>query len=190
MAAACGQGAVTSALLDGTTPLENIDVSGATAACKLDLCRGAVFEDNAANVQSFSAGQTIRIQAILPIPHAGPMNVSLIDTATNTAVAPPLIQDPNYADETLPQLPANNTDFSVTMPQLAAGQCTQPGECTMQWFWFGTSAQQTYESCVDFVMVPGGGAGGPAALAVPVGAATSGALGSARLVYKARTFRA
>jgi hypothetical protein len=185
---------VTSALRDGTTPLENIDTSGATPACKLDLCRGAVYDDNTANVQSYSAGQTVRFQAILPIPHAGPMNVSLIDTATNTAVAPPLIQDPNYADETLPQLPANNTDFSVTMPQLAAGQCTQPGECTMQWFWFGTSAQQTYESCVDFVMVPAGDAtaeaGAPVAPAIPVGSATSGVLGLSRVVYRARRFRA
>jgi hypothetical protein len=29
----------------------------------------------------------------------------------------------------------------------------------MQWFWFGTGAQQTYESCVDMVV--------PAAVAVP-----------------------
>jgi hypothetical protein len=27
-----------------------------------------------------------------------------------------------------------------------------PGECTMQWFWLGTAAAQTYENCVDFVM--------------------------------------
>ena len=59
----------------------------------------------------------------------------------------------SYADENLAQLPLNNTQFSVAMPtDLPAGQCTQPGECTMQWFWFGTNAQQTYENCVDFVM--------------------------------------
>lgn len=164
MAAVCGQAAVNSALNDDTTPLENINTSGATAACQLDLCRGNTFEDNAANVQSYSAGQTVRFLATLPIPHAGPMNVSLVDTTTNTVIGPPLISDPNYADETLAQLPANNTDFSVTMPQLQDGQCAQAGQCTMQWFWFGTRAQQTYEACVDFVMVPAGSA--PAVQAV------------------------
>ena len=189
MAAACGQAAVDSALADDTTPLENIDTSGATTACQLDLCRGNKFEDNVANVQSFSAGQTIPIKATLPIPHAGPMNVSIIDTATNRAIGAPLIEDPNYADETLAQLPANNTDFSVTMPQLADGQCTQPGECTMQWFWFGTRAQQTYEACVDFVMAPGGASAAPAAPAVQAGAATSGARGGT-LLYRAQKFKA
>ena len=190
MAAACGQSAVDSALADDTTPLENIDTSGATTACQLDLCRGNRFEDNAANVQSYTAGQTVRILTTLPIPHAGPMNVSLIDTTTNRAIGAPLIEDPNYADESLPQLPANNTDFSVTMPQLADGQCTQPGQCTMQWFWFGTRAQQTYEACVDFVMVPGGGSAmAPAAPAVQAGAARSGAL-SGSVAFRARRFKA
>lgn len=91
--------------------------------------------------------------AILPIPHAGPMNVSIVDTATNTVLGSPLISFDVYADESLAELPANNTDFSVTMPtDLAATACTQAGECVMQWFWFGTNAKQTYESCVDFVM--------------------------------------
>lgn len=98
--------------------------------------------------------------AIIPIPHAGPMNVSIVDTATNTVLSGPLISFDVYADESLAQLPANNTQFSVTMPttlQAAAanttGACTQAGECVLQWFWFGTNAKQTYESCIDFVMV-------------------------------------
>jgi hypothetical protein len=64
----------------------------------------------------------------------------------------PLIEFDSYADENLAVLPANNTAFSVTMPDLQ-GQCAQAGECTLQWFWFGTAAQQTYENCVDFVQV-------------------------------------
>jgi len=83
------------------------------------------------------------------------MNVSLIDTATNKAIGSPLISFKSYADENLATLPANNTNFSFKMPNnLAAGQCAQAGQCTMQWFWVGTKAQQTYESCVDFVMAP------------------------------------
>jgi hypothetical protein len=160
MAAACGMPAVQAVLSDPTTPLEDVDVSAATPQCRLDLCRGAVFEDNnAKNVLSLTPGQVVRMTAVIPIPHEGPMNVSIIDTATNRAVAPPLISFASYADERLAVLPANNTDFSVRMPKnLAAGQCTVPGQCTMQWFWFGTGAKQTYESCVDFVMAPAGGA--------------------------------
>jgi hypothetical protein len=121
------------------------------------------------------------------------MNVSIVDTATNTLMGKPLIQFASYADESLAQLPANNTDFSVTFPQLAAGQCTQPGECTMQWFWFGTNAKQTYESCVDFVVAsPAGGstaanaATSPVVAAVEVGSVSSGS----GFLYRARRFRA
>lgn len=130
---------------------ENIPVSG-SASCDPFLCKGVQFADNTANVQQFAVGEVVNFEATLPIPHEGPCNVSIVDTATNTLVGQPLIEFDSYADENLAQLPANNTAFSVTMPQLAAGQCTQPGECTLQWFWFGTNAQQTYEDCVDFVM--------------------------------------
>ncbi|TID25911.1 chitin binding protein [Venturia nashicola] len=157
MMAACGAPAVAAAVADPTTPLEDIDMSAATADCKLDLCRGATYADNTANLQTYTPGQTINMKAILPIPHEGPMNVSIIDTATNTAIGQPLIVFDSYADENLAELPANNTDFSFQMPmQLEAGQCVQAGQCTMQWFWVGTKAMQTYESCVDFVMAPAG----------------------------------
>lgn len=87
------------------------------------------------------------------------MNVSIIDTATNKAIGAPLISFASYADENLTTLPANNTNFSFRMPSsLAAGMCAQAGQCTMQWFWVGTQAMQTYESCVDFVMAPAGAA--------------------------------
>jgi hypothetical protein len=91
--------------------------------------------------------------AALPIPHEGPCNVSIVDTATNTIVGEPLLVFDSYADESLAQLPANNTAFSVTFPaSLPAGKCAVAGACVMQWFWFGTSAQQTYESCIDFTV--------------------------------------
>lgn len=162
----CGSAAVSAILADGTGPLgmdinnyhltythiklENIPSNG-SPNCNIFLCKGAQFSDNEANVQTFAAGDVVNFEAQLPIPHEGPANVSIIDTVTNTVVGQPLIEFDSYADENLAQLPANNTNFSVTMPDLA-GQCAQPGECTMQWFWFGTNAQQTYENCVDFVM--------------------------------------
>ncbi|KAG8164907.1 hypothetical protein KVR01_005182 [Diaporthe batatas] len=152
MAAVCGQDAVDTVNSDPTIPLE--DVTAATTQCDLGLCRGAQFEDNANQVQQFAPGEVVPIEAIIPIPHEGPMNTSIVDTATNTVIGQPLISFDSYADENLAVLPANNTNFSVTMPtDLPANQCAVAGECVMQWFWFGTNAQQTYESCIDFVMV-------------------------------------
>jgi hypothetical protein len=156
MKAACGAPAVAAVMADPTTPLEDVPATG--ASCKLDLCRGAVLADNMANVQTYTAGQTIEMKAQLPIPHEGPMNVSIVDTKTNKVMGQPLIAFDSYADESLATLPANNTDFSVKVPAMPAGMCTVAGACVMQWFWVGTAAKQTYESCVDFVMAPAGAA--------------------------------
>jgi hypothetical protein len=159
MKAACGQGAVAAVMADPTTPLEDVPVTG--ASCKLDMCRGAVFADNKAQVQTYSPGQVVPFKAQLPIPHEGPMNVSIVDTKTNKVIGPPLIKFASYADENLAVLPANNTAFSVKVPAMQAGQCAVAGQCVMQWFWVGTNAKQTYESCVDFVMAPAGAAAAP-----------------------------
>jgi hypothetical protein len=125
--------------------------SNGSPDCNIFLCKGTQFQDNQDNVQSFASGDVVNFLAQLPIPHEGPANVSIIDTATNTVIGQPLIEFDSYADEALAQLPANNTNFNVTVPDLA-GKCVTPGECTMQWFWFGTAADQTYENCVDFVI--------------------------------------
>ncbi|OAA65683.1 Chitin-binding, domain 3 [Niveomyces insectorum RCEF 264] len=154
MVAACGQAAVDAVLKDGTIPLE--DVTSPLPSCQLDLCRGAMFEDNQDLVQTFQPGQVINMTAQLPIGHAGPMNVSIVSTANNSILSAGanLIEFAIYADETLPAFPPNNTAFSVTMPvELDANACTVAGDCVLQWFWFGTNAKQTYESCVDFVLV-------------------------------------
>ncbi|KAF4580893.1 chitin binding protein [Ophiocordyceps camponoti-floridani] len=147
MAKACGQAAVEVMQNDITSPLEDMK----NATCNLALCGGTTLEDNKDRVQRFKAGQVINYKVELPIPHKGPCNVSIVDTATNKAVGPPLIQFDVYADESLPQLPANNTNFNVTMPQLKEGQCAQPGQCVMQWFWVGGEDKQTYVNCNDFV---------------------------------------
>ena len=99
---------------------------------KLDLCRGAVFEDNEAQVQKFSPGQVVPFKAILPIAHEGPANVSIVKTATNTLLGDMLLVFASYADEKLKVLPANNTAFAVTMPtNLAADDCKVAGECVL-----------------------------------------------------------
>ncbi len=113
-----------------------------------------MFEDNTGLVQTFQPGQVINMTAQIPIPHEGPMNVSVISTANNTAMGDALITFDSYADEKLKVLPPNNTAFSIALPAaLPDGACTTPGDCVLQWFWFGTAAKQTYESCVDFVLV-------------------------------------
>ncbi|KAK0718000.1 hypothetical protein B0T26DRAFT_310140 [Lasiosphaeria miniovina] len=151
MVKACGQAAVNSILAEGTLPLES--VASPLASCQLNLCRGAVFADNVNLVQQFTPGQVIALTAILPIPHEGPANVSIVQTATNTVLGQPLIVFDSYADEKLAVLPANNTAFSVTIPAAGLGNsCLTAGECVLQWFWFGTAAKQTYESCIDFVI--------------------------------------
>ncbi|KAK1759242.1 hypothetical protein QBC47DRAFT_436916 [Echria macrotheca] len=162
MLAACGQEAVNTVLGDGTIALEEVKTT--SAKCNIGLCRGAQFEDNKANVQSFSPGQVVVVEVALPIAHAGPANVSIVQTATNQIVGGILLFFDVYADEKLAELPANNTAFGVTLPTGQAGQevaqaCRKAGDCVLQWWWFGTDAKQTYESCIDFVLVPPGPGG-------------------------------
>ncbi|KAF9739688.1 hypothetical protein PMIN02_012377 [Paraphaeosphaeria minitans] len=147
----CGAQAVSALTSDITGPLENVASNG-SPDCNIFLCKGIQFEDNQNNVQEFATGEQVDFAAEIPIPHEGPCNVSVVDLATNTLVGQPLISFASYADEALAQLPLNNTQFSVTMPTDLGTQCQQPGECALQWFWFGTNAQQTYEDCVDFVV--------------------------------------
>ncbi|KAF2010232.1 hypothetical protein BU24DRAFT_467703 [Aaosphaeria arxii CBS 175.79] len=151
MAQACGAASVSAILADGTGPLENIPSNG-SPNCNIFLCKGAQFADNAALVQTLSPGSVVPFTAELPIPHEGPANVSIVDTATNSILfGVPLLEFDSYADENLAVLPANNTAFEVTLPTATGGRCETPGECVLQWFWFGTNAGQTYENCVDFV---------------------------------------
>jgi hypothetical protein len=43
-------------------------------------------------------------------------------------------------------------NFNVTIPESAASVCTEGGKCAIQWFWYAINNQQTYESCVDFIV--------------------------------------
>lgn len=66
---------------------------------------------------------------------------------------------------------------------LAAGDCRVAGECVLQWFWFGTGARQTYESCVDFVVAGpgsqvGSGAGADAGVSPSTGSPSGAEAGS------------
>ncbi len=142
--------------------------------CNLWLCKGYQFADNAANVQSYKAGQVLDLEVWIRIAHKGFANVSVVDTASNSVIGTPLISWPdNYAASTSP--PANQTKFSITVPELG-DKCTVAGACVstvfqatacspfvrlvetnargrlqvIQWYWLGQG--QTYESCIDFTV--------------------------------------
>lgn len=138
--------------------------------CNLWLCKGFQFEDNVHQVKEYKAGDVIDMEVFIRIPHVGYANVSVVDIASNSVIAEPLIEWPEgYADRALfPNLPKNQTSFSVTVPDLE-DKCTTAGECVseirfchvkylldswtetpqvIQWYWFGQG--QTYESCIDF----------------------------------------
>jgi hypothetical protein len=95
--------------------------------CNLWLCKGYQFADNAANVQSYKAGQVVDLDVWIRIPHKGYANVSVVDTASNSLIGEPLISWPdNYAATTNP--PADQTMFSIKIPELG-GKCTEAGAC-------------------------------------------------------------
>lgn len=161
MTAACGASVSAQVLADPASHIEGLPEALAAAGnvkaatCNPFLCKGLQFADNVANVQVFTPGQVVNMRASIAIPHEGPMNVSVIDTATNIAIGVPLITFVSYADESLAVLPANNTNFNVTIPTDLGASCATAGACVLQWFWFGTAADQTYESCVDFTIASG-----------------------------------
>lgn len=154
-AAACGQAMVNFYKQDETSYPEallrsNPRPQGYDAKkCNLWLCKGYQFADNAANVQAYKPGDQVDLEVYIRIPHKGYANVSVVDTAANKVIGTPLVSwADNYAATNRP--PADQTKFSVKVPELPAGQCTTAGSCVIQWHWFG--AGQTYQSCIDFTV--------------------------------------
>jgi hypothetical protein len=132
--AACGQQIVKIINQDNTSHVEGLPEAGAIDSgyhadeCNLWLCKGQQFADNVKNVQSYTPGQIVHMSVWLRIPHQGTANVSVVDTRTNTMIGDMLIYWGNYANETLKPMPANNSEFDITIPELG-GKCTEPGEC-------------------------------------------------------------
>ncbi|SPJ79349.1 uncharacterized protein FTOL_07740 [Fusarium torulosum] len=138
--------------------------------CNLWLCKGFQFDDNKDNVQSYKLGEKIDFDINIAAPHTGYANVSVVKTSSDTMIGEPLIEFENYASNS--GTAANNTAFSVTLPESLGGECTKAGDCVLQWFWDAPDINQTYEACVDFV-VGGSGATKPNPTSAPV--ATSAA---------------
>ncbi|KAH8166992.1 hypothetical protein CIB48_g1224 [Xylaria polymorpha] len=160
--AACGGSVVADIVRDKTSHVEGLpelaakDAGYHASQCNLWLCRGVQFGDNAANVQAYAPGQVVEVKIALTIPHVGSANVSVIETKTNAVLGQPLLSWPaGYADEKQfygKTLPANQTDFNITIPTTLGGKCATAGDCVIQWWWYGTGARQTYESCIDFTV--------------------------------------
>lgn len=125
------------------------------AECDIWLCKGYKLADNKDNIYSYTAGQTIDFKVDIRAPHTGVANVSVVDTATNTAIGDPLISWSVYAS-TATGVKPNETSFSVTMPNDLGSKCSTAGDCVLQWYWYAESIDQTYESCIDFTL---GGSG-------------------------------
>lgn len=152
--------------------IQQVVGSDATEDCNLWLCKGFLLEDNPDQVQSYSLGQTIDITVNIAAPHTGYANVSVVKTSTNTMIGNPLIEFQNYASNS--GLAANNTAFSVTLPESLGGDCTTPGDCVLQWFWDAPDIDQTYEACADFVVAADGNGNSPSSTStVPVTTASA-----------------
>ncbi|KAH8595743.1 hypothetical protein B0O99DRAFT_661628 [Bisporella sp. PMI_857] len=156
----CGTAVTKKIAADVTDHVEGLPEAAAkdsgyhAALCNLWLCRGLQYDPASSSVQTYSPGQVVPIKINIRIKHAGTANVSVVDTKTNSIIGSQLLYWSDYANEKLPSLPANNSAFSVTIPNNLEGKCTTAGDCVIQWWWYGVGAKQTYESCVDFVIKP------------------------------------
>ncbi|KAH9900421.1 hypothetical protein F4778DRAFT_141486 [Xylariomycetidae sp. FL2044] len=160
--AACGTSVVEDVTNDKTSHVEGLPELAAqdsgfhAESCNVWLCRGMQFADNVENVQAYTPGQVVNMKIALTIPHVGSANVSVVDTRTNAIVGDPLLVWPSgYADERQfysQTTPLDQTDFDLTIPETLGDQCATAGACVLQWWWYGTGAKQTYESCVDFTV--------------------------------------
>lgn len=121
------------------------------AACNIWLCKGYKYDDNTANVQSWTAGQVVPFTFDVHAPHTGTANVSIVNTATNTIIGSPLVTYSDFADNGKSRA-ANELAFSITVPSDLGSTCSTAGACVVQHWWNAESINQTYESCVDFTV--------------------------------------
>ncbi|KAJ4352373.1 uncharacterized protein N0V89_007721 [Didymosphaeria variabile] len=127
------------------------------AACNIWQCKGMKYEDNTANVQSYTAGEKVPITFNIAAPHTGTANMSVVDTKTNTIIGSPLITFDDYASTATGVTDAEK-NFDITIPSDLGSQCATAGDCVLQFWWDARSVDQTYESCIDFT-VGGSGSG-------------------------------
>ena len=132
--AACGSAVTNNIKGDLTSHVEGLPEAAARDKtykpdqCNLWLCRGLQFADNSANVETWTAGQTVHLDVKITIKHYGTANMSIVDTKSNKIIKQILYWD-KYADDKLTTLPANNTAFDVTIPSDLGSACATAGDC-------------------------------------------------------------
>ncbi|KAG8156548.1 hypothetical protein KVR01_013652 [Diaporthe batatas] len=132
------------------------------AKCHLWQCRGYQFDDATdASVQSFTPGQKVPFVVDIAAPHSGVANVSVVDLGANAVIGDALISWDSYASTERGVQPGDE-NFSVTIPTDLPETCSQKGGCAIQWWWDARSIDQTYMSCVDFVVAGASGSSAPA----------------------------
>lgn len=142
------------------------------AKCHLWQCRGYQFDDATADsIQSFTAGQKVPFVVDVAAPHTGVANVSVVDLGANAVIGDALISWDSYASTEKGVQPGDE-NFSVTIPSDLPATCSEKGGCALQWWWDARSIDQTYISCVDFVV---GGASGSSGSSSGSGSASSAA---------------
>lgn len=146
--------------------------------CHLWQCRGYQFDDATdASIQSFTAGEKVPFVVDIAAPHTGVANVSVIDLGANSVIGDALISWDSYASTATGVQPGDE-NFSVTIPSDLPSTCSEKGGCALQWWWDARSIDQTYISCVDFVVGGASGSGsssGSASSSSAAPAATSAA---------------
>jgi len=162
MSDACGQQMYNNQMGDnygnvqGQLQVTNGQTDYDAAACDVWLCKGYKYDDNTDNVQKYTVGQEVDISVDIRAPHTGVANVSVVSTSSGAVLGSALKSWDEYGSNAY-TIPEDQKEFSITIPD-EASECSSPGDCVIQWFWDAADINQTYESCVDFVV--GGGSGG------------------------------
>lgn len=149
------------------------------AECGIWMCKGMQLDDNKANIQALTAGQTLKMEANIAAPHTGIANVSIVDLASGSVIGEPLIKWADYAS-TATGITADEENFEVTIPSDIGSQCAQEGACVLKWWWDSREVDQTYMACVDITVAGGSGGSAPSssAAASSTAVATSAAAAS------------
>ncbi|KAL4930331.1 uncharacterized protein BDV17DRAFT_289940 [Aspergillus undulatus] len=149
--AACGAAVVDVLESDIAGPIENAArEADADYNCNAYLCRGYQFEDNSDNVLVVTAGEVLYFHIdLIAGHHPGYANVSVVDTATNEIIGEPLRSWDDWPNH-LSGPPRDDIDYNVTIPDTLGSSCSEAGNCVIQWYWYASGNEQTYESCNDF----------------------------------------
>ncbi|KAL5341888.1 hypothetical protein BJX70DRAFT_395255 [Aspergillus crustosus] len=149
--AACGAAVVEVLENDIAGPIENaVAKADEDYNCNAYLCRGYQYEDNSGAVLTVTAGELLYFHVdLIAGHHPGYANVSIVDTVINEVIGEPLRSWDDWPNH-LSGPPRDDIDYNVTIPATLPSSCSEAGNCVIQWYWYASGNEQTYESCHDF----------------------------------------